>query len=71
MTMTHFDEQYLTLAWWVQNGRIEIGHEEYGDSFIRVIDEGSTIRESDKVHETVAAAVDEAEAAIRRVEIAG
>ncbi len=64
--MTHFDEQYPTIAWWVQNGRIEIGQDEYGDSFIRVIDEGGTVWESDKIHETVAAALDEAEAAIRR-----
>jgi len=30
-----FDEQYPNIAWWVQEGRIEIGRDEYGDSFIR------------------------------------
>lgn len=44
--MSTFDEQYPNIAWWVQDGRIEIGRDEYSDSFIRVIDEGGLIWES-------------------------
>lgn len=63
--MTIFDEQYPNITLWVQDGRIELGRDEYGDSCIRVIDDGGVIWESDKVYATVAAALDEAEAAIR------
>jgi hypothetical protein len=64
--MTTFDEQYPNIAWWVQDGRIEIGRDEYSDSFIRVIDEGGLIWESEQTYETVAEALDEVDAAIRR-----
>ena len=65
MTTILFDEQYPNIAWWVQEGRIEIGRDEYGDSFIRVIDEGGVIWESERAYETVAKALADAEAAIR------
>ncbi len=60
-----FDEQYPNIVWWVQESRIEIGRDEYGDSFIRVIDEGGVMWESEEVYETVAEALTDAEAAIK------
>ncbi len=60
-----FDVQYPNIAWWVQEGRIEIGRDEYGASFIRVIDEGGMIWESEDVYETIAKALADAEAAIK------
>ena len=64
--MSTFDEQYPNIAWWVQDGRIEIGRDEYSDSFIRVIDEGGLIWESEEAYKTVAEALAEADAAIKR-----
>lgn len=60
-----FDEQYPNIAWWVQEGQLEIGRDEYGDSFIRVIDRGGVIWEGNEIYETVAQALADAEAAIK------
>ena len=62
-----FDEQYPNIAWWVQDGWIEMGQDEYSDSFIRVLDAGGLVWESQTTHETVAAALAEADAAIGRL----
>lgn len=59
-----FDEQYPNIVWMVENGRVEIGREPYSDSFIRVIDEGGLVWESDKTYKTIADALADAEAAI-------
>ena len=65
MMTVPFDEQYPNIAWWVQEGRIGIGRDEYGASFIRVVDEGGVIWESENIYETVAKALADAEAAIK------
>ena len=65
--MTLFDEQYPNIAWWVQDGWIEMGQDEYSDSFIRVLDAGGLVWESESTHETIAAALAEADAAIGRL----
>ncbi|MBA3532260.1 MAG: hypothetical protein H0T73_10100 [Ardenticatenales bacterium] len=58
------DAQYPNISWLVQNGRIEIGYEYYATSFIRVMDEGGMIWESEKEYETIADALADADAAI-------
>ena len=64
--MTTFDEQYPNIAWWVQEGWIEIGQDEYSQSFIRVLDAGGLVWESQTLHTTVADALAEADAAIEQ-----
>lgn len=64
--MTTFDEQYPNIAWWVQEGWIEIGQDEYSQSFIRVLDAGGLVWESQTTHTTVADALAEADAAIEQ-----
>ena len=64
--MSTFDEQYPNIAWWVQDGWIEIGQDDYSDSFIRVLDAGGLVWESRTTHDTVAKALAEAEAEIGR-----
>ncbi|MCA9963574.1 MAG: hypothetical protein KC423_05005 [Anaerolineales bacterium] len=64
--MTTFDEQYPNIAWWVQEGWIEIGQDEYSQSFIRVLDAGGLVWESQTSHTTVADALAEADAAIEQ-----
>ncbi len=51
----------------VQDGRIEISRDEYSDLLIRVLDEGGLVWESEKAYETVAEALADADAAIRRL----
>jgi hypothetical protein len=63
MTMI-FDDQYPNIAWWVADGRIEIGRDDYSDSLIRVLDQGGLVWQSDEAYETIAEALHEAEAAI-------
>ena len=43
-----FEERYPNIAAWVQDGWIEIGHDSNSGSFIRVLDEGGLVWESDK-----------------------
>jgi hypothetical protein len=62
--MTTFDEQYPNIAAWVQDGWIEIGQDDFSESFIRVLDEGGLVWESETTYKTVAEALAEADAAI-------
>ena len=39
----HFTEKYPNIADWIKDGWIEIGHNGYGTSIIRVLDEGGLI----------------------------
>ena len=64
--MNTFDEQYPNIAWWVQENWIEIGQDEYSRSFIRVLDAGGLVWESQTSHTTVADALAEADAAIEQ-----
>ena len=62
-----FDEQYPNIANWVQGGWIGIGQDDYGRSFIRVLDIGGLLWEGKESYETVAEALAEADAAIGRI----
>ncbi len=60
---TAFDEKYPTIAWWVQSGgTVELGREYDTRSIIRVLDEGGMLWEGEEEYESVATALDEAEA---------
>lgn len=48
--MKSFDEKYPYIAAWVQDGSIEIGHNDYDGVFLRVMDEGGVVWESDKTY---------------------
>ena len=65
--MSSFDEEYTNIAWFVQDGWIEIGQDEYSRSFIRVLDIGGLLWESKESYETVAEALAETDAAIKRL----
>ena len=58
-----FKERYPNIAAWVQDGWIEIGHDSSG-SFIRVLDEGGLVWESDKPYTSIDQALADAEQAI-------
>jgi hypothetical protein len=44
--MKSFDEKYPYIAAWVQDGTIEIGYNDYDDIFLRVMDAGGVLWES-------------------------
>ena len=64
--MSTFDEQYPNIARWVQDGWIEIGQDDFSHSFIRVLDIGGLVWESEVTYETVAEALAEADKAIEQ-----
>ena len=65
--MATFDDLYPHIAWWAQGGGwLELGQDEYSHSMIRVLDMGGMLWESDEDYETVAQAMDEAEAFIAK-----
>jgi hypothetical protein len=59
-----FEERYLNLAGWVQDGWIELGRDDYSRSFVRVLDEGGLVWEGKERYETVDEALFEADEAI-------
>ena len=61
------DEHYPNIAWWVRQGRLEIGWEYYTDPFIRLIDEGGTVWESEKEYKTIVEALADVEAAAKKL----
>ena len=63
--MKLFDEQYPYIAAWVRDGTIEIGYNDYEDVFLRVIDPGGVVWESNKTYANLNDAFDEMNAAIK------
>lgn len=59
-----FDQRYPNIAAWVQDGWIELGHDDFSRSFIRVLDIGGLVWEGEEEYETVEAALLDAEAAV-------
>jgi hypothetical protein len=62
--MQNFDEKYPHVSAWVQDGNIEIGHNDYDKVFLRVMDAGGVIWESDKSYPSLDDAFAEMDAAI-------
>lgn len=60
-----FANTYPHIAGWVKDGILEIGRGEWGDSFIRVVDEGGTAWEGKQKYATLDEALQEAENAIK------
>ena len=51
---SQFSKTYPNIAYWVEAcGWIEIGWDEYSDSFIKAFDEGGTVWEGAEEYETV------------------
>ena len=63
--MKSFDEKYPYIAAWVQDGLIEIGYNDYDDVFLRVIDAGGVVWESNKTYASLDDAFTEMNAAIK------
>ncbi|HMO40031.1 MAG TPA: hypothetical protein PKC76_15680 [Saprospiraceae bacterium] len=63
--MQTFSKTYPHLIWWVENqGWIEIGSDDYSDSWVRIMDEGGT-RWEDEEAETLDEALSKAEAFVK------
>ena len=62
-----FDDLYPNIAWWVDGrGWIKLGQDDYSRSMIRVLDIGGMLWEGKDTYQTIAEAMDEAEAFIGR-----
>ena len=59
-----FARKYPNIASWVEEGILEIGCAEWGDSFIKVIDEGGVIWEGKRKYANLDDALHDAERAI-------
>lgn len=61
-----FDDQYPNLTAWILGGDawIELGQDEFSRSYVRVLDIGGLIWESERTYQTVAEALIDAEAAV-------
>ena len=60
-----FEEKYPNLASWVEDGWIEIGRDDYSDSFIRVLDIGGMVWEGERSYPSLDAALAAAEEAAK------
>jgi hypothetical protein len=59
-----FATLYPNVAAWVQDGWVEIGRDDYSQSFVRVLDIGGTVWEGDRQYPTVHEAILALDAAI-------
>ena len=64
--MPIIEEHYPNLAAWILDGLLEVGHTEYTDSFIRLLDEGGTVWEGKSTYPSLDAALVDAEAAAEK-----
>lgn len=48
--MKSFDEKYPYIVAWVRDGIIKIGYDDYDDMFLRVMDAGGVVWESNKTY---------------------
>lgn len=64
---TSFAELYPNLAYWVESfGWMAIGDDDYSTSFIRILDLGGMIWESEDDYESLDAALQDADAAVAK-----
>ena len=64
--MESFEDKYPFIAAWVQDGTIEIGYNDYDDVFMRVIDPGGVVWESNKIYTNLDEALAEMNLAIEQ-----
>jgi hypothetical protein len=68
MPMTNFSSIYPNIAYWAEScGWIEIGQDEYSESFIRVLDEGGTVWEGKTKYKSLDDALNDLEAALEKI----
>ncbi|CAN5626577.1 MAG: hypothetical protein M3494_06115 [Actinomycetota bacterium] len=60
------EKAYPNIAAWTQDGWVEIGYDDFSESFIRVLDIGGMIWEGERHYENVDDALAEADAAIAK-----
>ena len=66
--MASFSETYPNIAYWTEScGWIEIGQDEYSQSFIRVLDEGGMCWESERGYKSFDDALADLEAALEKI----
>jgi len=66
--MKSFSETYPNITYWTESfGWIEIGQDEYSESFIRVLDEGGMLWESENEYKTFDEALVDLEAALEKI----
>jgi len=61
-----FERKYPSIASWTEDGIIEIGHARWGDSFVKVIDEGGLVWEGKRKYASMDDALNETEKAITK-----
>ena len=59
-----FQKIFPSITGWVQDGWIEIGHSRWGDTFIKVLDEGGLVWEGKRTYQSLDDALLAAECAI-------
>jgi hypothetical protein len=62
--MPTFEEKYPHISAWILDGRISIGCDDYDPMFLRVIDPGGTVWESDRDYASLDEALADMEAGI-------
>jgi hypothetical protein len=62
--MKSFNEKYPYIAAWVRDGLVEIGYNDYDNVFLRVIDPGGVVWESNKIYSNLDDAFEEMNKAI-------
>jgi len=66
--MTNFSSTYPNIAAWTESyGWIEIGQDNYSQSFVRALDTGGMVWEGKPKYKSVDAALDDLEAALEKI----
>ena len=66
--MTNFSSTYPNIAAWTESyGWIEIGQDDYSQSFVRALDMGGMVWEGKPKYKSVDAALDDLEAALEKI----
>jgi len=66
--MTAFSETYPNITYWTEScGWIEIGQDDYSQSFIRALDEGGMVWEGKSNYKSLDDALNDLEAALEKI----
>ena len=66
--MTNFSSTYPNIAAWTESyGWIEMGEDDFSQSFVRVLDMGGMVWEGKSKYKSVDAALDDLEAALEKI----
>ena len=68
MTITsYFEGTYPNITRWLSHGWIEMGEVEYSESFIRALEEGGMVWESEGSYKTIDQALNDLEAGLEAI----